>query len=226
MDQVLGLKIDMLCEIISTRCMSGVHASLKYCSLECEGEHTRFDAENAATLMPVDAQIISLFIDSKGYTYAYIDDMYIVKLQYCLRNILPNDSVVYGFIFKNLSGVVVLGIFDASRVRGRCLLHLSCIDRFKAIHSEFTALKPTPSSPQTQYVHLHWVGHEGVLVDMMQFRKEKRMKVDFAVDCVLRLSDDLRHHPTCLKLLTKDPIVNEVPVLSTEKMKTRLERKN
>lgn len=225
MEGVIGLKIDMLSEIISTRCMSGFHASLKYCSLQCEGEHTRFDTENAATLMPVDAQIISLFIDSKGYTYAYIDDMYVVKMDYCLRNILPNDSVVYGFIFKNLSGIVVLGIFDACRVRGCCLLHMSCIDRFKVIHSEFTALKPIPSSPKSKFVHLHWVGHEGVLMDMMQFRKEKLMKVDFAVDCVLRLSDDLRHHPKCLKLLTKEPIVHEVPILSTEKMQERLHRK-
>lgn len=219
MDHVLGLKINMLSEVISTRCMTGVHASLKYCSVECDGEHTRYDVENAATLMPVDAQIISLFIDSKGFTYAYIDDVYIVKLQYCLRNILPNDSVVYGFIFKNLSGIVVLGIFDAARVRGRCLLHLPGIERFKCIHSEFKVLNLVPSGLKSQFVHLHWVGHEGVLVNMMQFRKEKPPKVDFAVDCVLRLSDDLQHRPTCLKLLTKDPIVYEVPILHLEKKK-------
>ena len=219
MERVIGLKINMLSEVISTRCMSGVHASLAYSSIEIDGEHTRFDAEKAATLMPVDAQIIALFIDSKGHTYAYIDDMYIVKMEYCLRNILPNDSVVYGFIFKNLSGMVVLGIFDASRVRGRCLLHLSGIERFKAIHSEFKVLKSIPLGPKSQFVHLHWVGHEGVLVNMMQFRKEKPPNVDFAVDCVLRLSDDLRRHPTCLKLLTRDPIVREVPILQPVKKK-------
>lgn len=222
MQNVIGLKIDMLCDVVSTRCMSGFYETLTYCSVECDGEHTRFDTENAATLMPVDTQIISLFIDSKGNTYAYKDDVYIVKLKYCLRTIVPNDSVVYAFLFRNSGGVVVVGIFDASRVRGRCLLHLPCIERFKIIHSEFTPLKSVPAL--IRFVYLHWVGYEGVLMGMMQFRKQKDLNVDFDVDCVLRLSDDLRNNPKCLKLLTQEPIVNDVPVLTTEKMLSRKNR--
>lgn len=222
MQAVLDMKISLLGDVISTPCMHGVYQTLRYCPVGTDGEHTRFDTERPATLLPVGAQILGLFVDSAGNTFAYSDELYTTKLEYSLRGVVPNDSVVHAFLFRNAHGLPSLGIFDASRVHGHCLLHLPCIERYKAIHARFSRLEaPSASVPA---VYLHWVGHEAVLVNMLKFRHQRSMNVDFAVECVLRLSDDLGEHSTCCKLLTLEPIETEVPRLSTVKMHARLRR--
>jgi hypothetical protein len=223
MQAVLDMKINLLADVISTPCMHGVYETLRYSAVGAEDEHTRYDAERPATLLPRDAQILGLFVDSAGNTFAYADDLYTTKLEYSLRGIVPNDSVVYAFLFRNAAGMPSVGIFDASRVHGHCLRHLPCIERFKAIHARFKRSE-TPHAAGRPAVYLHWVGHEAVLVHMLKCRHETSMNVDFAVDCVLRLSDALGEHSTCCKLLTQEPIVTEVPVLSTVKMHARLRR--
>jgi hypothetical protein len=222
MQAVLDMKISLLGDVISTPCMRGVYQTLRYCPVGAACEHTRFDAERPATLLPVDAQILGLFVDGTGNTFAYTDDLYTTKMEYSLRGIVPNDSVVHAFLFRNAQGRPSLRIFDASRVFGRCLLHLPCIERFKTIHSRFSNRAAPGASVSA--VHLHWVGHEAVLVNMLNSRHEHSMNVDFAVECVLRLSDELGAHGTCCKLLPQEPVANEVPILSTVKMYARLRR--
>lgn len=223
MQAVLDMKISLLGDVISTPCMHGVYQTLRYCSVGTDGEHTRFDTERPATLLPIDAHILGLFVDGAGNTFAYADDLYTTKMEYSLRGVVPNDSVVHAFLFRNTLGRPSLGIFDASRVHGHCLLHLPCIERFKAIHARFSR-RETSHDASVPAVYLHWVGHEAVLVNMLKCRQERSLNVDFAVDCVLRLSDDLGEHSTCCKLLTQEPIVTEVPRLSTVKMYARLRR--
>ena len=220
MQAVLDMKINVLADVVSTPCMGGVYQTLRYCSVGAEGEHTRYDTERPATLLPRDTQILGLFVDSAGNTFAYADDLYTTKLEYSLRGIVPNDSVVHAFLFRNTQGRPLLGIFDASRVDGHCLVHLPCIERFKVLHGRFKR----SDAPHRTNVNLHWVGHEAVLVHMLKCRHERSLNVDFVVDCVLRLSDALGEHSTCCKLLTQEPIVTEVPVLSTGKMYARLRR--
>ena len=227
MQAVLDMKISLLGDVISTPCMHGVYQTLRYCPVATDGEHTRFDTQRPATLLPVGAQILGFFVDSAGNTFAYTDDLYTTKLEYSLRGVVPNDSVVHALLFRNAHGRASLGIFDASRVHGHCLLHLPCIERYKAIHARFSRLEaPAPGVPSASVpaVYMHWVGHEAVLVNMLKFRHQSSMNVDFAVECVLRLSDDLGEAGTCCKLLTQEPIVTEVPRLSTVKMLARLRR--
>ena len=216
MQAVLDMQINVLADVVSSPCMGGVYQSLRYCPVAAEDEHTRYDTERPATLLPRDAQILGLFVDSASNTFAYADQLYTAKLEYSLRGIVPNDSVVHAFLFRNTHGRPLLGIFDASRVDGRCVQHLPCIERFKVLHGRFKQIGT--------HVNLHWVGHEAVLVQMLKCRHERRLDVDFAVDCVLRLSDALGEHSTCCKLLTQEPIVYEVPRLSTVKMHARLRR--
>lgn len=228
MQSIQDMKINILSEVISTPCMFGVYQTLRYCSMESDGEHTRFDLEKPATLFPMEAQVVGFFVDTAGNTFVYTDDLYKAKMEYSLHDMVPKDSVVYAFVFKNRHGRTVVGIFDSSRVNGHCLLHLPCIERFKVIHSVFKKRDENMkvNAQNLPGVYLHWVGHEGVLMNMMKYRKQNEMKVDFDVDCVLRLSDELLEHSTCCKLLTQDPIVNEVPTLSTVKMFARLHKKS
>lgn len=228
MQAIQDVKINVLSDVISTPCMFGVYQTLRYCSVESDGEHTRFDIENPATLFPMDAKIVGFFVDSAGNTFVYTDDLYKAKMEYSLHDTVPKDSVLYAFVFKNRQGRTVVGIFDTSRVNGHCLMNLTCIERFKFIHSVFKKRDENTklNAGSLPGVYLHWVGHEGVLMDMMKNRKQKELKVDFDVDCVLRLSDELLEHSTCCKLLTQDPIVNEVPTLSTVKMYARLHKKS
>lgn len=227
MQAVQDIKINLLADVVGTPCMYGVYQTLRYCALASDGEHTRFDAENPATLMPANASIVGFFVDTSGNTFAYTDDLYTAKIEYSLRGIVPTDSVVYAFVFRNKHGRAMVGIFDTSRVHGHCLLHLPCIERFKVIHGGFRKREETMQGvgANVPAVYLHWVGHEEVLVRMMKFRKQQEIKVDFEVDCVLRLSDALLEGSTCCKLLTQDPVVSVVPTLTTVKMYARLHKK-
>jgi hypothetical protein len=224
MQAVHDIKIDMLADVLGSPCMYGAYQTLHYSSVACDGEHTRLDAESPATLLPLNARIVGFFVDTSGNTFVYTDGLYTAKLEYSLRGILPPDSVVYAFVFRNKQGQAQLGIFDASQVHGRSVAHLQCIERHKAIHGGFRKPEQTAGGANVPVVYLHWVGHEEVLVRMMKFRKQTPPKIDFDVDCVLRLSDSLVASSTCCKLLTQDPIESVVPVLSTVKMYARLHR--
>jgi hypothetical protein len=62
---------------------------------------------------------------------------------------------------------------------------------------------------------MHWVGHEGVLVHDLQY---KRVSVDFHIDCAVRLPDSLSGDIKYARLTPKEPLTVMVPKLNTEKM--------
>ena len=87
-----------------------------------EVEHSRFEAQSAATILPKRAHFVSVVVDKEGNTFVSSDQMYTVKIHYSLRSLVPNDSVLHGLVFEVQNCArPVLGLFDASLIGGRCL---------------------------------------------------------------------------------------------------------
>jgi hypothetical protein len=182
-----------------------------------ELEHTRFDTEAPCTVLPKRAHFVCLTVDQAGNTFVSSDKLYIAKLDYSLRNIVPNDSIVHALLFQlHSSARPVLGLFDASCVAGQCLRRHSCIARHAILHQAFRR------NERCAHIRMHWVGHERVLVHDLQF---KRVTADFEIDCAMRLCDNLAVHMQFYRLLQKEPIVYTVPRLNNTKMNETRERK-
>ena len=182
-----------------------------------EAEHTRFESEAPCTVLPQRAQFVCLTIDKQGNTFVSSDKLYIAKLNYSLRSIIPNDSIVHAVLFHVHNATrPVLGLFDASCVAGRCLRQHTCIARHAILHEAFR------SHPKCPHIRMHWVGHERVLVHDLQY---KRVSADFDIDCALRLSDSLAVSMQFHRLIPKEPIVRTVPRLNNTKMNETLRRK-
>jgi len=182
-----------------------------------ELEHTRFDTEAPCTVLPKQAHFLCLVLDKHGNTFVSCDKVYIAKLNYSLRSIVPNDSIVHALLFQvHNSTRPVLGLFDASCVAGRCLRQLNCIARHAVLHQAFRA------NPKCPHIRMHWVGHERVLVHDLQY---KRVAADFAIDCAVRLSNSIAVRMQFHRLSPREPIVSTVPRLNTAKMMETLRRK-
>lgn len=175
-----------------------------------ELEHTRFDMQKPATILPKQAHFVSFTVDRQGNTFVSSDKIYTAKMDYSLRNIVPNDSVLHALVFHVHKGArPILGLFDASCVGGQSLLQYNCIQRHSILHKAFRGSGVCP------HIRMHWVGHEGVLVHDLQY---KRVSVDFDIDCAVRLSDSVSSEIKYARLLPKEPLITMVPKLNSEKM--------
>jgi len=182
-----------------------------------ELEHTRFDSHKPASILPKHAHFVCLTIDKQGNTYVSSEKLYTAKMHYSLRNIIPNDSVLYALIFQVCNCTrPVLGIFDASCVGGQSLVQYNCIQRHGILHQAFR------NSTKHPHIRMHWVGHERVLVHELQY---KRVSADFDIDCVIRLPDTISRDMTYQRLMSKEPLMVFVPKLNDHKMRETIKRK-
>ena len=182
-----------------------------------EIEHTRFDVETPCTVLPKGAHFVCLIIDQEGNTFVSSDKVYIAKLNYSLRTIIPRDSIVYALLFEVKNGTrPVLGLFDASCVGWQCLRQHTCVARHAVLHQAFR------SNAKCAHIRMHWVGHERVLVHDLQY---KRVPADFEIDCAMRLCDTIAASMQFSRLIPKEPIVYTVPRLNNTKMNETRERK-
>lgn len=182
-----------------------------------ELEHSRFDLEAPATILPTRAHFVCVVVDKQGNTFVSSDKMYTAKMHYSMRTIIPNDSVLYALIFEaHNCPRPVLGLFDASVVGGHCMSKYSCIQRHAILHKAFR------SSSRCPHIRMHWVGHERVLVHDLQY---KRVTVDFEIDCAVRLSDTIARDMQVYRLIPKEPLITLVPKLNPAKMNETLRTK-
>jgi hypothetical protein len=175
-----------------------------------ELEHTRFEAQAPATVLPKRAHFVSVIVDKQGNTFMLSDKMYTAKMHYSLRNIIPSDSVVYALVFEvHNSKRPVLGLFDASVIGGKCLSHRPCLERHAILHQAFRNV------PNCAHIRMHWVGHERVLVHDL---KNKRVAADFDIDCAVRLANALETDIKIARIIPMEPMQLLVPTLDSAKM--------
>lgn len=182
-----------------------------------EVEHSRFEAQAPATILPKRAHFISVIVDKQSNTYMLSDKLYTAKMHYSLRNIIPSDSVIHALVFEvHNSQRPVLGLFDASVIGGKCLSQLPCLERHAILHKAFRNVSTCA------HIRMHWVGHERVLVHDLQ---NKRVPVDFDMDCAVRLADALETDIKIARLIPKEPMSIRVPKLDDTKMLETLRQK-
>ncbi len=182
-----------------------------------EVEHSRFEAQAAATILPKRAHFVSVVVDKEGNTFVSSDKLYTARIHYSLRRLVPNDSVLHALIFEaHNCARPVLGLFDASLVGGKSLSSYTCIQRHAMLHQAFK------NTPKCTHIRMHWVGHERVLVHDLQYR---RVSVDFEIDCAVRLSDTLARDMKMARLVPREPLMVFVPTLTSAKMNDTFARK-
>jgi hypothetical protein len=175
-----------------------------------ELEHSRFEAQAPATILPKRAHFISVIVDKQSNTYMLSDKLYTSKMHYSLRNIIPSDSVIHALVFEvHNSQRPVLGLFDASVIGGKCLSQLPCLERHAILHKAFRNVS------KCAHIRMHWVGHERVLVHDLQ---NKRVAADFDIDCAVRLADAIDTDIKIARLIPKEPMTTFVPKLDDTKM--------
>lgn len=189
----------------------------KFVVFPVELEHSRFEAQAPATILPARAHFISVIVDRQDNTFILSDKLYTAKIHYSLRNIIPSDSVVHALVFEvHNSKIPVMGLFDASVLGGKFLFDHTCIQRHAMLHQAFRSMSRCP------HIRMHWVGHERVLVHDLQ---NKRVAADFDIDCVVRLADTLETEIKIVRLIPKEPMQILVPTLNNAKMMETLRRK-
>jgi len=82
------------------------------------------------------------------------DNLFYATARFAGTTMLGADSVVHGLLYTDRRGVVRIGVFDVSRVRGVALRQQSCLEW----HTEVHALMH--SFGGEQHIHYHWSGHE------------------------------------------------------------------
>jgi len=211
LDHIQGVQISILTDVFGHAHAENQCTVRQNFTVDTEEiEHSRFDVEKPATILPKHARFLSVVVDTKGNTFVSTDKMYTAKMHYSLRTMIPNDSVVYAVVFTghNYKRPVV-GLYDASRVGGQSLSQYTCIQRHAILHRAFK------NHPKCPHIRMHWVGHERVLVHDLQYN---RVSVDFDIDCAVRLSDTLSQDMKYARLIRKEPLTTLVPRLNPTKM--------
>jgi hypothetical protein len=150
-------------------------------------QHGDADAARAATLVPADSVLLSFLVDKQGNTFVWKDGLFAARVEYGLDSFIGPDSVVYGFAFfdEELCAPVVR-VFDASRLRGKCMLGLNCFERFKVLFENLSASARSRSS----LVRLHWVWTEGWLHEFVLCKPNETLHgLDCALQCAIRLPE-------------------------------------
>ncbi len=156
-----------------------------YARMGATVRHGAEDAARAATLVPADAVLLSFVVDKEGHTFVWKDGLFAARGEYSLEPYVGVDSVAYGFAFFDAAlNAPVVRLFDASRLRGQCLLALDCFGRFKQLFEGLTAT----ARSRTSLVRLHWVWTEGWLHEFVLSKPDEKLHgLDCALQCAVRL---------------------------------------
>lgn len=150
----------------------------------CVQHNARTDKERMSTLIPADAEIITI-ITSDAETFILFpadssDNVFYARPRYAGRVALGVDTVVHGWLYTDKRGVVRIGVFDATRVKGAGMRTLSTLERHTAVHSLMH------SFGCEHHVHYHWSGHESHCM-----RPFHQFKLDYDISGIARLSPDM-----------------------------------
>lgn len=154
-------------------------------------ENMPFYEKGFSTLMPKHCVLYTIVIDSQGD--AVIKDESVqktddeqgiqfkyVKPMYQFKRFLPNDSVVHAFFYWNVfENRFKIGVFDASKIGGYDLRHLSSLERHQNV---WNAMPQDATRYENNFVCPHWSGLEKICVEA-----SKDACKHFECDSILRL---------------------------------------
>ena len=110
-----------------------------------------------AIMLPSEFHMLTFVVDNGNSVFVHTelcaDSLFLVQAQWrFIANVFGSDSVVHGLLYHDKANVPVLGIFDATRLRGVDLHTESLLERHMKI---YTLMHEMPH-PSIQY---HWMGY-------------------------------------------------------------------
>jgi len=112
----------------------------------------------AATIVPDDALLVTLVVCEGGATFVrsqHGQDLFaMARPEYCMRGIVPDDSVLHAFVYTDRGGGRLMGLFDANKIAGEDLLAAPPLVR----HGKVFALYHEAAAAQQVPTHILYHG--------------------------------------------------------------------
>lgn len=145
------------------------------------------DGAAPATLVPKDSVVLSFVVDKAGNTFVWKDGLFAARPEYCMQAVVGCDSIVYGFAYHDQQlAVPVVRLFDACRLKGRCMRSMNCFERFGQLFSDMSVSTKT----STSVVRMHWVWTEAWLHDFVLCKADEHLH---GLDCQWQSAIRLPH---------------------------------
>jgi hypothetical protein len=154
------------------------------------------DGAAPATLVPKDSVVLTFVVDKDGNTFVWKDGLFAARPDYCMKSVVGCDSIVYGFAYHDKQlAVPVVRLFDACRLKGRCLRSMNCFERFGQLFADMSVSSKT----STSVVRMHWVWTETWLHDFVLCKADEQLhgldcQWQSAIRLPLMLTQDAYYH--------------------------------
>ena len=173
-------------------------SSRRKCTVDGERKH------DACMLLPHDAEFFSLVVDKVGGVYVQPqgggDRIYCIQPQFAsLARLLPGDSACRAIAYTSVSNVLVLGLYDLTRLEGTDLRPRTILERHAMLHEtvalnfrqyELHAAQAHAAAARARQwdanVRVHWVGWQEACLEVL----EKSRDLPFKASHICRLEED------------------------------------
>jgi len=174
-----------ICGIPINLCMEFDRHSINYGAMvECFVQHRAPNATRISTLVPSDAEIVTIITTTADTFVLFPTDsasnLCMVWPSFSARHVLGTNTVVHGWLYRDRRERTHVTVFDASRVGGVDVRKLAPLARHVAVHEQLH------QQSREQAIHYHWCGHEAQCM-----RPFHHYKLDFDVACITRLLEDM-----------------------------------
>lgn len=161
--------------------------------------NTETDEHKAATIFPDKADCLTFFITETNTVYAQLANdektHYTLQNQWnTLKDVVPPDSIVRGFVYANHDNELQIGLFDILRSGGLNQTHKDVLSRHALLHNLYYASPKDLTLP----IKMHWIGFESVCFEYL-----------------LKHAPDLPFKATGLLRIQNDPYVRILPRVPT-----------
>jgi len=116
----------------------------------------------AASVVPQCALLVTLLVTAEGATFVDTHEregvLFMARPRYQLRNIVPPDSVVHGFMYTDRMLQPRLGLFDANKMHGEDISHLAPLLRHQRVFEMCN--DAAARGHTTEFVQYHGVFYE------------------------------------------------------------------
>lgn len=203
---------DALTDMLAMEVVIGWNVDLPSLQTGASMSSSDLDQDLFATVKPCDACIVTIVQAAiktpLPATYiAHTDNIAVrifkAKLPYQLNQLIPPDSIVMGFAYRDKQNVSKLGLFDCVRMNGQNVYALPPMKRHVMLHECWFGLEQKSrldSLPQLleafSHVSVHWCGELRSCVAI------KQQEVPFYYENFMLIPDELQENkPTHFKVI-------------------------
>lgn len=203
---------DALTDMLAMEVVIGWNVDLPSLQTGASMSSSDLDQDLFATVQPRDACIVTIVQAAiktpRAATYiAHTDNsavrIFKAKLPYQLNQLIPPDSIVMGFAYRDKQNASKLGLFDCVRMNGHDVYSLPAMERHVMLHECWFGLEQKSrldSLPQLvdafSHVNVHWCGELRSCIGI------KQQEVPFYYENLMLIPEKLQENePTHCKVV-------------------------